>query len=70
MTDTGPSAGKTWLYRFAAPGEVEIETHELEGDEAALAHAREMSSARVIPIIVERHDHVDWEYITEVDERP
>jgi hypothetical protein len=70
MTDTGPSSGKTWLYRFSRPGGVEIETGQLSSDEAAEARARELSKAQVVPVTIERHNHVDWEYITEADERP
>jgi hypothetical protein len=68
MTDT--SLGKTSLYRFLQPGEIEVETRELNGDEAAQTYARELSKARNAPIIIKRRDHVDWEYVTEVDERP
>lgn len=70
MTDTGPSSIKTWLYRFSRPGSVEMETRDLGSDHAAEAHARELSASQETPVIIERHDHVDWEYVTEVDERP
>ena len=33
-------------------------------------YARELSKSQVVPVIIERHDHVDWEYVTEADERP
>jgi len=69
MTDTESSPGRTWLYRYSRPGGVEIETAEFHGDQAAEAHARELSKAQAVPVVVERHDHVDWEYLTEVDER-
>ncbi|MGH9106166.1 MAG: hypothetical protein ACRDZX_10080 [Acidimicrobiales bacterium] len=66
MSDTTPPKG---LYRFSQPGEVEIETCQLDGDEAAEDHARELSKARQCPVVIERRDHVDWEYLTEADER-
>ena len=47
-----------------------METCELSGDDAAETHARELSKARESPVVIERHDHVDWEYVTEADERP
>jgi hypothetical protein len=70
MTHTDPSSGRTWLYRFSRPGGIEIETRELSGDETAETYARELSKSQVVPVIIERHDHVDWEYVTEADERP
>lgn len=63
-------AGKTWRYRFSEPGGEEIEVAELENDAAAEAHARALSKDRVVPVIMQRHDLVDWEYIGEVDDRP
>jgi hypothetical protein len=69
MTDTGPSS-RTWLYRFAAPGGVEIETRELDSDDAAEVYARQLSKDRDSAIVIERRGHVDWEYVTEADERP
>lgn len=66
----GPSSAKTWQYRFSRPGHLEIETRDLGGDDAAEACARQISTAQETPVIIERHDHVDWEYVTEVDERP
>jgi hypothetical protein len=70
MTNTGPSSAKTSLYRFAEPGGTEIETRAFDSDEAAETYARELPKARETPIVIERHNHVDWEYVTEVDERP
>ena len=70
MTDTEPSLGRTWLYRFSRPGDIEIETRQLNGDETAQTYARDLSKAQETPITIKRHDHVDWEYVTEVDERP
>ncbi len=69
MTDTAPS-GEIWLYRFSRPGGIEIETRELGTDDAADAYARALSKPQGTPVIVEHLDHVDWEYVTEVDERP
>ncbi|MCU1494827.1 MAG: hypothetical protein JWO62_2591 [Acidimicrobiaceae bacterium] len=70
MTDTRPSSDKTWLYRFSRPGGVEIGTHELNSDDAAALYARQLPQAGETPIVIERHDLVDWEYVTEIDERP
>lgn len=58
------------MYRFSLPDDTEIETRDLDGSDSAEAHARELSKARGLPIVVKWHDHVDWEYVTEVDERP
>ena len=70
MSNTAPSSGKTSLYRFSKPGGIEIETRDLGSDETAEEHARELSKTQEAPIIIERHNHVDWEYVTEADERP
>ncbi len=70
MSDTGANLESTWLYRYSRPGGTEVETRQVSGDDAAEAYARELSKAQETPIIIERHDHVDWEYVTEVDERP
>jgi hypothetical protein len=69
MTDMEPSFGRTWSYRFSRPGDLEIEIGELNGDASAEAYARELSTSLNTAVIVQRHDHVDWEYLTEVDER-
>jgi hypothetical protein len=69
MTDPEPSLNKRWRYRFSRPGDIEIEIRELDGDDGAAAHARELSTSQDTPVIIQRHDHVDWEYVTEVDER-
>ncbi len=66
----GPSGGNTWLYRFSQPGGIEIETRQLDGDETAEEIARELSKSQEVPVVIERHNHVDWEYVTEADERP
>jgi hypothetical protein len=68
MTDFRPSSPKGSLYRFLQDG-AEVEERELPGDDAAEDHARELSKAKQVPITIERHDHVDWEYVTEADER-
>jgi hypothetical protein len=70
MSDMGPPSGKTSLYRFSRPGGVEIESRELDDDDAAEAYARALPVARETAVVIQRHDHVDWEYVTEVDERP
>jgi len=69
MTTRDPTLGSASLYRFLLPGEIELEIRELSGDEAAATYARELSTARQEPVIIKRRDHVDWEYVTEVDER-
>jgi hypothetical protein len=70
MTDNGQPSGKSWHYRFSRPGDVEIETGDFGGDDAAESRARELSTTLVVPVVVERHGVVDWQYVTEVDERP
>jgi len=69
MTYTGPSSAKTSRYRFSQPGDIEIEITEFTDDDAAEMYAREISTSRQIPVIIERYGHVDWEYVTEADER-
>ncbi len=51
------------------PGGEEIEISELNSNDAAEAHAREMSKARQTPVTIQYHDLVDWVYVTEVDQR-
>jgi hypothetical protein len=70
MTDTGPNSGKPSMYRFSRPGGDEIERRELNDDESAEMVARELSRAGEVPVVIERFGHVDWEYVTEADERP
>ncbi|HEX3539880.1 MAG TPA: hypothetical protein VHT75_05490 [Acidimicrobiales bacterium] len=68
MTDA--SSGRTWHYRFSQPDGTNIETHEFSGDDRAEAHARELSTSLGVPVKVFRlHGTVDWEYLTEADER-
>lgn len=68
MTDTG-GPPKTARYRFTRPDETEIDTRELGTDEEAEAVARELSRAQNVVVVIERFGHVDWEYVTEADER-
>ena len=69
MTDT-ESSDRMWLFRFSRPGDVEIETREFNSNDSAETHARELSKAQQTPVIIQWRDKVDWEYVTEVDERP
>ncbi|HTT90565.1 MAG TPA: hypothetical protein VMF65_13520 [Acidimicrobiales bacterium] len=69
MTDTGPHPAKS-SYRFSRPDGTELEVRELDNDEAAEMIAREISRAQAVPVVIERYGHVDWEYVTEADERP
>ncbi|HYA44752.1 MAG TPA: hypothetical protein VED59_04035 [Acidimicrobiales bacterium] len=69
MTNSRPSSAQGSLYRFLQEG-TEVEEREFLGDDAAEEHARELSKAKQVPITIERRDHVDWEYVTEADERP
>jgi hypothetical protein len=69
MSDLGPQA-KPARYRFSRPDQTEIEIRELDNDEVAEMIARELSRAQEVPVVIERYGHVDWEYVTEADERP
>lgn len=69
MTDTEPSFGRTWLYRFSLPGGTEIENHEFNGDDTAEAYARQLAVSKECAIVVERRSYTDWKHVTEVDER-
>lgn len=70
MADTEPFSGRTTQYRFSRPGGVEIETADFNGDNWAEAYARELSASENSPVIIHRlRGIVDWEYVTEVDER-
>lgn len=70
MTGTEPGSVGNSLYRFSVPGGTEIERRELSDDNLAEAYARELSKAQEVPVVIERYGHVDWEYVTEADERP
>ena len=70
MTATEPPPGKIRRYRFSSPGGAEIEIAEADDDEAAEVHARALSKARKLPVVIDRQTIVDWDYVTEVDERP
>jgi hypothetical protein len=69
MTNAGSSSGRTWRYRFSLPDGEEIDILELDSNESAEDHAREVSKARQAPVVVQYHDLVDWVYVTEVDQR-
>lgn len=69
MTYSESAVGRTWRYRFSRPDEVEIEVREFDGDESAETHAQDLSKTQSTPIKIWRHNSVDWEYLTEVDER-
>jgi hypothetical protein len=69
MTDVEPTFGNTWRYRFARPGDDEIETGDFNGDDTAEAYARELSTSLQCPVVVQRWHGVSWEYVTEADER-
>jgi hypothetical protein len=69
MTDTGTSGAKTWRYRFSLPDGTELEIREFERDEYAETYARSLSRTNIAPVKISRHDLVDWEHLTEVDER-
>jgi hypothetical protein len=69
VTDTESSSGRTWRYRFSRRGDIEIESRELDGDDAAEVYARELSKSKDTSVVIKRHGIADWEYVTEVDER-
>lgn len=72
MADLEPAAGGTALYRFLQPDGTELEQRQFPGDggdEGAEDYARELSKAKQAPVTVQRRDDVDWEYVTEADER-
>jgi len=69
MTQSGPPSDRASLYRFTRPDGTEVEERELADDDAAEDYARQLSKAQQIPVTIERHNHVDWEYVTEADER-
>ena len=68
MSDPLSSSAKTWRYRFTRPGGDEVGTGEFTDDEAAISHARDLSTSMKETIVVERYGLVDWHYVDEVDE--
>lgn len=69
MDSPGTSPTDWPLYRFMGPGGAELEQGHLEDDDSAEAHGREISASEQVPVTIERRGHVDWEYVTEEDER-
>lgn len=71
MTDSEPSFGREWSYRFTQPDGVEIATRDLNGDDTAESLARDLSKSTGAPVIVHRLQRLanSWEYVVEVDER-
>jgi hypothetical protein len=69
MTNTDPSSGRTWRFRFSLPGGEEIEIRELNSNNAAEEYARGISKVRQAVVTIKYHDLVDWVYVTEVDQR-
>jgi hypothetical protein len=72
MTETGPSFGREWSYRFTRPDGLEIALRDLNGDDTAETLAKELSKSAGTPVIVHRLQRAasSWEYVAEVDERP
>jgi hypothetical protein len=71
MTDSDSPLARSYRYRFSRPSGEEIETCELANDEAADSHARTLSRSASVPVVIHRLlGHVDWEYVTEADDRP
>lgn len=68
MSDPLASSAKTWRYHFIRPGGDEVGAGEFTDDEAAIAHARDLSTSMKEAIVVERYGLVDWHYVDEVDE--
>lgn len=71
MTESEPSLGREWSYRFTQPDGVEIAMRDLNGDATAETLARELSKSGDVPVIVHRLERLanSWEYVAEVDER-
>jgi hypothetical protein len=71
MTESEPSSGREWSYRFTQPDGVEITTRDLSGDDTAETLAKELSKSGSVPVIVHRLQKLarSWEYVLEVDER-
>ena len=71
MTDARDTPARTWQYRFSDTDGNEFETGAFTDDDAALARAEDLSRTRNIPVVIHRlRGHVDWQYVTEADERP
>jgi hypothetical protein len=75
MTGNEQTSGPMWNYSFlfrSEKGEVELERHEFNGDEAAESWGRELSKKHNSPIVIKRHSaHIDaWTYVDEVGETP
>ena len=72
MADTELSTGPhAYSYRFSRPGGDELETGVFANDDEADTHARRLSREQDTPVVIHRlHGHVDWEYVTEADDRP
>lgn len=71
MTDSAAAPGHGYSYRFSRPGGDELETHAFASDDDADLHARRLSRAENTPVLIHRlHGNVDWEYVTEADDRP
>jgi hypothetical protein len=73
MTDVERTSGPMWNYSFllrSEKGEVELERHEFNDDNAAENWGRELSKKHKSSIVVKRHSaHVDaWVYVDEVGE--
>jgi hypothetical protein len=71
MTDSEPSPGRAWSYRFTRPDGGEIATRDLNSDDSAEACARDLSKSEHSPVTVHRLQKAakSWEYVIEVDER-
>lgn len=69
MADMQPRTGRTTLYRFTQHGNAEAEQRQFPDDDAAEDYARQLSKSHQVPVTIERRDDVDWEYVTEADER-
>lgn len=66
MTGSSP---RMWSFRFVRPDGSEIEAGAFAGEGEAEDHARVLSKSGDTPVKVERQSLVDWDYVTEVDER-
>ncbi len=62
-------ADRYFTYRFTKRGSSETEERAFRNDTEAERYARDLSKSTQAPVLIERRDHVDWEYVTEADER-